>query len=236
MNQSLKDKKIVVSILIAVKDRKQMLKKLMNSIYEQTYKDLEVIIVDNGSALPLNYTDFPQVPEHLKESIIYTSIPRDSIAEARNMTMEKMTGQFFFVADSDDYLDKDCIAELVRRAIATGADIVYPKLQYFEEEDKPLNKFFGSSPCTLETALKIKSLPHQCLYRTETLGKYRYDEQFKSAVDYDFLLNILKDGKRKITDGGEAVYYYRDHMSQETKFERQMDAVEKIKEKYKKYL
>lgn len=232
MNESSK-----VSILIAVTDRRDMLRTCLLSVINQTYKNLEILVCDNGSASPLRSDELPEDPVDLGDGskvsrIQWTTIPEAGIAHARNMLMDRKTGEFFFVMDSDDYLHPDCIKILVERAHATGADIVYPKIQYFKEEGKPLQSFFSSSKGDFQLMMRVKTIPHQCLYRSSTLGEYRYDEQFKSAVDYDFILNILKDGDRKIVDGGDATYYYRDHYSQEGKFMRQMDAVNAIKNKY----
>ena len=111
----------MISVILATYNTADYLEKCVNSIINQTYKDLEIIIVDDGStdntAEILN--GFQQKDCRIK--VIHQENKGHS--EARNVGMDNAHGDYYFFIDSDDYLHRQAIEILWNNMQETGADI-----------------------------------------------------------------------------------------------------------------
>jgi glycosyltransferase involved in cell wall biosynthesis len=110
-----------VSIVIAVYNAGDNLRATLESVANQTYQNIEVIIVDDGSTdeslrICREYAKYDD-----RVSIIEQ--PNSGAAKARNVAIRRATGEFIAIIDSDDYVDKKYIRFLVENAIAYDADI-----------------------------------------------------------------------------------------------------------------
>lgn len=217
--------KPLVSILIATYNRKELLRECLQSIKEQTFKDFEIILIDDGS------TDGTEELSSMVD--IYEKIPKSGISKARNRSLELMSGKYFFVIDSDDKLRPTCIEEHVK-LMDKGNDLVFCFYEYFGEGMAPGSRAIYSKQ-TFSQCYRKKDIPHVALYRTETLGGFRYDETLKSAVDYDYILDILsKFPSIKIAVIEKPLYLYRIGHKQERGTFAQTQAVGIIRKKYQK--
>ena len=111
-----------VSILIPVYNVEKYLSKCLESILLQTYKNIEIIIINDGT------TDSSLEIANLYASkydfIHVYSYENAGISTTRNRALEKATGDYYLFVDSDDYLDPKMIEKMVDRAIQTNSDIV----------------------------------------------------------------------------------------------------------------
>ena len=111
-----------VSVIIPVYNVKRYLKQCLESVISQTYQNIEIIIIDDGS------TDgsgpicdrYAARDSHIR--VIHS--PNRGLASARNLGLEKTGGAYIFFVDSDDWIELHAIETLVRAALKTGADIV----------------------------------------------------------------------------------------------------------------
>ena len=110
-----------VSVIIPVYNVRDYLRKCLDSVVAQTYKTLEVIIVNDGS------------PDDSLEIILeYTAknphfhcytIENRGQGGARNYGLEQATGDYIMFLDSDDYIAPNCVEALVSAAESTGSDM-----------------------------------------------------------------------------------------------------------------
>ncbi len=111
-----------VSMIIPVYNVRDYLRKCLDSVAAQTYKALEVIIVNDGSPddsleIILEYTaKYPHFS-------CYT-IENRGLGGARNYGMEHATGDYVLFLDSDDYIAPNCVEVMVTAAEKTGSDMV----------------------------------------------------------------------------------------------------------------
>lgn len=116
-----------VSLFIPVYNVEKYIERCARSVFEQTYDQLEYIFVDDCSPdnsmdlLSQVLNDYPQRKEQVK---MVHNKERKGIAAVRNSVKELVTGNFFVYVDSDDWIDRDTVEKLVKKQIATGADIV----------------------------------------------------------------------------------------------------------------
>lgn len=117
----------LVSILVPTYNAEKYLERCARSIFSQTYDNLDIVFVDDGSkdcsinVLRRTMEDFPRRKEQVR--IIQHSYNRGSSA-ARNTAIDNAKGEFVTFVDADDFLTKDAIELLVSKQQDTDADII----------------------------------------------------------------------------------------------------------------
>lgn len=110
-----------VSVVITLYNIEKYIKQCLDSVLSQTYKNLEVLLVDDCS------TDNTMliVSQYKDERIILLKHPHNMGAgQARKTGIEAATGDYVITVDGDDWLSEDFIEKLVANAEETHADIV----------------------------------------------------------------------------------------------------------------
>lgn len=102
-------KEKLVSIIIVTKDRKKELLECLDSYLASSYKNLEIIIVDNASRPPV----LTWLPKKYKKIKLITNDINLGAAEGRNRGLESSFGDYVIFTDDDAYADKDMVKELV---------------------------------------------------------------------------------------------------------------------------
>ncbi len=111
-----------VSIIIPIYNVEDYLAKCLQSCLDQSYRDLEILCVNDGS--PDNCQSIIEEFEK-KDSRVKGLIKENGgLSDARNFGLERAGGEWFFFLDSDDSLTKDAIEVLMKKAEETGADLV----------------------------------------------------------------------------------------------------------------
>lgn len=145
----------LVSIIIPVYNSEKFLKKCLESVYLQTYKNIEVIIIDDGSIDQSGRMcdEFSEKYKHIK--IIHNS--NQWIGMARNCGLDNANGDFIMFLDSDDWLEYDIIAKLVEKGIKTNADIIAVGMEQNDEEGKILGRLVPDEEvmCTGRESLRM---------------------------------------------------------------------------------
>ncbi len=109
-----------ISIIIPVYNAEKYLNKCIDSCINQTFKDLEIIMVDDGSidnssSIIKNYSD---------KRIKYYKNTNHGIGYTRNFGIEKASSEFIMFLDSDDYLELEACSKLYSYAISNNLDLV----------------------------------------------------------------------------------------------------------------
>ncbi len=114
--------KDLVSVIVPVYNMENYLEKCVDSIREQTYKELEIILVDDGStdASPGICDKFAQMDVRI--SVIHKK--NGGLVSARKAGIRKASGEYTITIDSDDWIEKNTIEELNKKAIKSNAEIV----------------------------------------------------------------------------------------------------------------
>jgi len=110
-----------ISIIIPVYNTEKYIERCITSVLDQTYQNIEVICVDDGS------TDRSGIIlDELSKSdrrLLVTHKQNEGIAKARNLALESATGEYIGFVDSDDYIEKTMYSELVQAMEESCADI-----------------------------------------------------------------------------------------------------------------
>ena len=111
-----------ITVIITVYNSEQYLDKMLESVYSQTFKDFNSIIVNDGSNdnsenILLKYIE--KYPES-----IYISQENKGVSEARNVALCKIKKKYTIFLDSDDYIENDMLEKMYQKAERSNADMV----------------------------------------------------------------------------------------------------------------
>ena len=127
-----------VSILVPIFNVEKYIERCAISLFEQTYKEIEYIFVDDCSPddsvkiLEKIIERYPQRREHIR--IIHHKKNR-GLAAARNTAVDNCKTDFLMHVDSDDWLELDAIEKLVHEQKKTGCDIVTGNMAIWKNEN-----------------------------------------------------------------------------------------------------
>lgn len=120
-----------VSIIVPVYNSENTIRKCVDSILNQTYQNIEILLINDGS------TDKSlQVISHLNdERIIVIDKKNEGVAKTRNLGIKKATGKYIMFIDNDDFIDKDYI-EKYYTSIEEGFDLVIGGYKRVNQDNK----------------------------------------------------------------------------------------------------
>ena len=129
---------IKVSIVVPCYNVEQYLGDCLDSLCRQTYRNIEIILIDDGS------TDntYEKCVEWKKkdERICFYSKQNEGLGPTRNYGIRIATGKYIFFVDSDDWITEDAISHLVQVAEGTGADVVAGDYQEYDATTKAITE------------------------------------------------------------------------------------------------
>lgn len=131
------DEKILISIIIPVYNAEKFLKQCLDSICNQTYRKIEVILIDDGSED--NSWDICQMYKEKDKRIICVHKENEGPGMARNNGLQMASGDYIMFIDSDDYLYSIFnIERIVQRLEKNNVDLLMYNVGTYWEEDNHL--------------------------------------------------------------------------------------------------
>lgn len=138
-----------VSIVVPIYNVENYLEKCINSIVDQTYRELEIILVDDGSK-----DGSPDICNNWKEKdsrIRVIHKVNGGLSSARNAGLEVASGEYIMFEDSDDWLENDIVEKCVERIEKDDSDMVIFGYKKVDEKGKELGSFtFGNKTYSQE--------------------------------------------------------------------------------------
>ena len=122
-----------ITVIVPVYNVENYLDKCLDSVIRQTYKNIEIIVVNDGSTDSSGAIcqEFAQRDSR----IIYIEKENGGLSDARNVGLEKMTGSYVTFIDSDDWVELDYVEILYKKIIEYQADIVVGNYYSFNESE-----------------------------------------------------------------------------------------------------
>lgn len=203
-----------VSVIVPIYNVEQYLAKCINSIISQTYDNIEIILVDDGSTdmCPLICDNYAKIDER----IIVIHKANGGLSDARNAGIELASGDYITLIDSDDYIAKDYIETLRNFIKKNNADISICDFATFNDKGfiKLANKSsFYSKVYTAEQALECALLGRPFLfsawgkmYKKHLFNEIRYPKD-KIFEDLGTTYKLF-DKCKVITFINVKLYYY----------------------------
>lgn len=175
---------IKVSVIIPVYNVEKYIHQCVDSVLCQTYPNLEVILVDDGS--PDHCPAICDAYARQDSRILVIHKENGGLSDARNTGIAKATGDYVLFMDSDDYwLCPSGVAALVARVLKTGADVLsfsYVKLEEESGKKHPMLQRAESMPLGLKTkAEQLNYLTRNALYVASACNKLIQIEQIRQV-------------------------------------------------------
>ena len=115
-------KSLKISVIVPVYNAAHVLKRCLEYLVHQTYKNLEIIVVDDGS--PDNSADIYSIYAKKDKRIKIIKQKNGGPATARNTGIKAATGDYIHFCDSDDFVNLDYYERMAEAATITDADII----------------------------------------------------------------------------------------------------------------
>lgn len=130
--------KPLVSVIVPVYNIEKYLAECLDSIISQTYKNIEIILVDDGSTddslkIAKKYAKNDERIKIIKHS------KNKGLFKARVTGFDRSTGNYFTTVDSDDYIEKNYIDQFMQEADKSNSDIIFSKGFIFSYSDEVRN-------------------------------------------------------------------------------------------------
>lgn len=133
-----------ISFIVPVYNTGLYIKKCLDSIINQTFKEkIEIILINDGSTDNSDELIKEYIEKNNSKDIIkYYTKENEGIAKTRNFGIDKANGKYIFFVDSDDYIDKETIKKL-KPYIDNNIDMIKFKLQRIDKNNNILEKVDG---------------------------------------------------------------------------------------------
>lgn len=131
-----------ISIIVPVYNSSKTIERCLNSLVNQTIKDIEIIIVNDGSTDNIE-TIIKEYEKNYKDIIKYYFKENEGVAKARNFGIEKAKSDYILFVDADDYIDIHLI-EYLKPYIDKNIDLIKFKLQRVNDKNEIIEKVDGS--------------------------------------------------------------------------------------------
>ena len=203
-----------ISVVIPVYNQAQYLSETIDSVLGQTYRNFEIIIIDDGS------TDAsPVIARHYGDSIRYFRQENQGLAGARNSGIHAARSDIICLLDSDDawspaYLEK--MMEMVSRH--AGATVFYCQAQCIDANGQILPQIVGGSRTrsddTYRTLLRANFLIPSTITmrRPAIIDAGLFDVAFRRLQDWELWIRLSKSGHRFV-GLADVLVRYRIHSS-----------------------
>lgn len=180
------------SIIIAVYNAEQYIIETLESVYNQTYPDYEVIIINDAS------TDetFNLIVDYIKDKHkfkCYKNLKNIGVAESRNLGFERATGKFIALLDGDDIWKSNKLKKQYELLKATGVDITYTSYELIDSNSNRLDKiYYTRIKLSYDSLLKENYIGcSSAVIRTCIAKKILMDSNY-AHEDYAFWLECLR--------------------------------------------
>ena len=145
---------ILVSIVIPVYNSKYYLKECLNSVITQTYENLEILLIDDGSTDGSSYICDNYAKYDSRIKVFHNQ--NHGVSYSRNYGINKANGIYLLFVDSDDVINEDYINKMIMSTINYDYDLIISNIENVYEnrsknrvvDSKKLTTFFTFCVCS----------------------------------------------------------------------------------------
>lgn len=218
------DPAIAVSVVVPIYNARETLAQCLDSIVSQTLRDIEILLIDDGSAdgsaeICKQYLSDERVRYFYKEN--------EGLAAARQDGMERARGEYVGFVDSDDWIEPEMYRRMYETAKENAADVVFCGIYADEAEKNPVYLAPGVyDRQRIEEEILPRSLAaitpkgsngvirwSNCarLYRMETIKKHgiAFDRRFRRSQDLQLTFETALAAERYVSICDEYLYHNR---------------------------
>ena len=213
----------MISVIVPVYKTEQYLERCIMSILTQTYTNIELILVDDGS--PDNCPDMCDSYVKMDERVKVIHKTNGGVSSARNAGLEAAKGEYISFIDSDDYIEPDMYEKLIEKAMEYDCDVVMCDCVKENGEHSNLythdvrGGFYNYEQLLNEHyphLLMMENIEYPATISNVTIlwksvlntDDLRYEPNIRFSEDLLFGAKLLRKAKSFYYMKGEALYHY----------------------------
>lgn len=232
-----------VSVVVPMYKVEKYLNRCVESLLNQTYPELEIVLVDDGS--PDNCGEIAESYAKADNRVEVLHKKNGGLSDARNYGMRSVTGEYTLFVDSDDWLNRNMIEEMVKASVHFKADVVQAGFyyadedyllfdnQYFSKDDSPVVLDRKSLMAELVKNEKVKNFAWGKLYKTNIVR----DLPFKKGVLFEDVFwahQVMHQVNTYVMLHQPMYYYYQRSDSIVASYTpRNLDIIKGLKERHR---
>lgn len=192
--------KPLISIIVPVYNAEKYLRKCIDSIVNQTYTNLEIILVDDGSPDNSGAICDEYAKNDSRIKVIHK--PNGGLSSARNAGLDLSSGEYLTFIDSDDYIELDTVEQVVKTLLDREVEVVLIREKQVNENgettkivgETPTDTIFYKEKEFLADLILAKQINGACdkFYKRELLNGLRFEENKHHGEDMLFNVCYLE--------------------------------------------
>lgn len=205
----------LISIIVPVYNVEKYLGKCLESLLNQTYKNLEIILIDDGSTD--NSGKLCDIYQKQDNRVVVIHKENGGISSARNAGIEIAKGDYIALVDSDDYVSCEYCEKMLNALITNNAEVAICKLHSFRENEKVIleNKEYEEEITTPEETIRksiIIESHYNCaggkMVARDLMKKHPFplNRYYEDAAT---VYKLYSDAKKTVTINQEYYFYLR---------------------------
>jgi glycosyltransferase involved in cell wall biosynthesis len=209
----------LISIIVPVYNVESYLERCVNSLLNQTYTNIEIILIDDGSTdnSPLLCDQFKSIDER----VVVHHKKNEGLSSARNKGIEMATGMYIGFVDSDDFVAEDMFEKLLDASMMNSAEIsLCARYHYYDNgntssADTLPSAAIWSNEQAISNLLvwnKIDSSACNKLFKTSLFESKRFPIG-KRCEDVFIIPELICASSKVVHIGEPKYYYYQRHLS-----------------------
>lgn len=206
----------IISIIVPVYNVAPYIKRCAESLRSQTFFDIEIIFIDDGSTDGSAEICDAYALEDSRIKVIHQA--NAGVSSARNVGIQVAKGEFIGFVDADDFIDKKMYEELYKVMQACGADISCCDLAFFDGEKITESGKTGEVAVLngeqtfakmLDTSAYLRMGVWNKLYRREIIGDIQFEVGRHMSEDLLFLIETVLEVEKVAYIQKPLYFYYR---------------------------
>lgn len=221
----------LISVIMPVHNSEKRLELSINSILNQTYKNIELLLVNDGSidASPMICDKYSKFDSRVK--VIHQK--NAGVSTARNRGIKESKGQFITFVDSDDIIDSNTFEEVMKQQLDESLDIIIfgMRFDYYKEDKLVKSKVLSMEKNMCFYIQNIKDLffnLYEKNYLTPVWNKIikasiikenniEFEKEMSILEDFKFVLDVLENSQKVCILSYPYYKYYHDILSSSLK-------------------
>ena len=189
--------KPLISIITVVYNGEKYLEQTIKSVLNQSYKNIEYLIIDGGS------TDgtIPIIKKYESQIDYWVSEPDNGIFDAMNKGITRASGELINLLNADDFLEKDTVQLIVDKYLSIEKPcIIYGHASALDDENQVAAELYSHLKYWRGMTINHQAMfVHREVY--DSVGFYNTD--YRYAADYDFFIRTFQNN---------IPYHFLDHV------------------------
>ena len=209
----------LVSIIVPVYNAEKHIEKCINSLINQTYQNIEILLINDGSK-DSSFHVCQRIALTTHKIHLFTQ-ENTGVAYPRNKGISLSHGDYIFFVDSDDFVEPDCIEQFVNKLSESDYDIIIAKHAYLcdgliKQNNKTYPTVLSSVDCQLflnHCDITFTTVWNK-LYKKEIFNNLKFKENV--IIEDEGILHRIYGLNRNIGFINKTTYYYLDNTNRES--------------------